>query len=53
VESGDLLLQHWKTVSSFGIKDPAVMIIDNREIIRIGGERELRRILTRYIDLPK
>jgi hypothetical protein len=45
--SADALASLWKECSMLSIREPAVLLLDNVELAVPGGERDLRRLLTR------
>lgn len=43
--SGAVLQKLWKELKSMSIREPAILLIDNRETVILNSERELRSIL--------
>ena len=45
----DVLDSLWKVCTSLSIREPAVLLLGNREVAVLSGERELRRILLQHL----
>lgn len=43
------LKEHWKLLQNISIKDPLVILVDNRELVTIRNEKELERYLQERI----
>lgn len=44
-KNGSLLSEHWKRIGSLTVGDPVVLLIDNRMVVTVSGERDLEKYL--------
>lgn len=50
IRSGGVLTKLWKELKSLRIREPAMLLIDNRETVILNSERELRSVLDGNVD---